>query len=158
MLKRKQPNRFVVAPHDHISKFEAVAASIGQELKRGATTSVTALAAATAPVCVVAHVPVAITPGPVCVAAHVPVAIAPGTVPVELPVVVMPPPSLMITKTPKFPIMTEASRVPIVRIVSPAWSSSIHTTFAGVVTIHKLSAFLVPIRPALGPSLGRSAH
>jgi len=99
------------------------------------------------------------TPG--SIAARVPVAIPPVIVPVELSVVVMPPLSLLITKIVKVPTMTKASRVPIVRIGSP-WSTSVPTTFTGVVTVHKLRAFLVPIRLALATSLGlslvRSAH
>jgi hypothetical protein len=115
---------------------------------RGATYECELLAAAT-------------TPG--FMAAHVPVPLAPVTVPVELPVAVMPPLSL-ISKSVRVPIMTmtEASRVPIVRIGFPAWSTSIPTTFAGVMTVHKLRAFLVLVRLApatsLGSSLVRSAH
>jgi hypothetical protein len=58
--------------------------------------------------------------------------------------------------------VTDASPVPIVIIGSSLWSSSIPTTFAGVVTVHKLSAFLVPLGVvpvmALCLSLVRSAH
>ena len=70
-------------------------------------------------------------------------AISPVAVPVRSPVAAMVPITLAVAESVSVPAMTEASRVPGVSV--PAWSTSIHTTFAGVVTVHKLSALLVPV-------------
>ena len=72
----------------------------------------------------------------------VPIAITPVIVPVSSPVAAMPPMTSMIIKSVRVPTITDASPVPIVVIGFSAWSTSIHATFAGVVTVHKLSAFL----------------
>jgi len=155
----------------------------------GPTTSAKRLAAAAIPGSIAGHVPIAISPGsvaisPVTVAiSPVTIAISPGTVaispvtiaispvtvaispvivPAKSPVAVMAPTSMMIINSVIIPIATGASPVPIVIIGVPAWSTSIHTTFAGVVTVHKLSAFLFPLGVAtasvLCVSLVRSAH
>ena len=85
---------------------------------------------------------------------HVSVVMSPITIAVKIPVAVRPTISSMMIKIVRVPIATGASPVRIIRIGAPAWSTSIHTTLAGIVTVHKLSAFLVPFGLVPTTSLG----
>ena len=98
----------------------------------------------------------AAAPIPGLMSSHGVVVAAPITFPIEVPVVVGPPISSLIIKVVKVATTMGVSRFPIIRIVVPLWSTSIPTTFAGVVTVHKLRAFLIFIGLSSTTSLSAS--
>ncbi|HTG94254.1 MAG TPA: hypothetical protein VL866_16790 [Pyrinomonadaceae bacterium] len=140
------------------------------------------LAAAASPIYVTSHVSVAMSPIPVSV---IPVAIirtsptvigtvgvavmptSPAPIVVIVSTVASPAPIVVIVSTVASPspiiviVSTVVSPVPIVIVVSAARTTSIHTTFARVVTVHKLGALLVPFGisiTSVGSSVVRTAY
>jgi len=91
------------------------------------------LSTAVSPGCIAVKVVTIITPGSVTI-------ISPGSIAIKVTEAIVTP--VMIIEIVKVPISTPASLIPIVKVVSPAWSTSVPTAIAGIMTVHKLVAFV----------------